>query len=93
MSNDHDVELYGSEAGASVFPAKLYRADPLRENYSIIDDLTPQPMVDEDRFRHFIDVIRGNTEPMVTVDQALCVQRLIDGIYESCCSGREVRFD
>ena len=90
---DHDVELYGTEGGASVFPAKLFRADPLRTNYEIIDDLKPQTAVHEDRFCHFVDVICGKAEPLVTVEQAIAVQRLIDGIYESCRSGKEVRFD
>ena len=48
----------GTEGGASVFPAKLFRADPLRTRLRYHpDDLKPQSAVQEDRFCHFVDVL------------------------------------
>ncbi|HJP32999.1 MAG: Gfo/Idh/MocA family oxidoreductase [Candidatus Latescibacteria bacterium] len=39
----------------------------------------------------FIDVIRGRSSTVVTWDEAISVQRLVNGIYESAEAGAEVR--
>ena len=41
--------------------------------------------------RAFIEAVVNDTEPMVTGEQALMVADIIDGIYESQETGREVR--
>ncbi len=89
--NRNNVHLYGSEAGASLYPAKLFRQDPLRTDYDVIDNLAGDtPMPHGDRFHNFINHILGDEPLCCTVDQALTIQRILDAIYESAQTGREV---
>lgn len=47
------------------------------------------------RYEHgqfnWLDAILGKDKPLCTMEQSLVVQRLLDAIYESSASGREVR--
>jgi predicted dehydrogenase len=42
------------------------------------------------RFEHFCQLIRGQASPVITVEEALKVQGVLDAIYTSAASGREV---
>lgn len=89
-----DVRLFGDEAGASLFPARIFRNDPMREDYDILE----KPKADIafphcDRFHNFINAVLHD-EPLCTpIAQSLAVQQILDGIYESCRTGREIRID
>lgn len=89
--NRMDVHLYGTEAGARLYPAKLFRTDPLRSEYDVIESVNaPVKYSHGCRFRNFFNSILGTETPMVTVEEALTVQKILDGIYESSSTGREV---
>lgn len=90
--NRNNVELFGDEGGASAYPARLYRNDPLRTDYDIIENVRAElAYPHQDRFHNFINTILGTEQPGITLEQALVVQRILDGIYESARTGREVR--
>lgn len=90
-ANRMDVYLYGTEAGARLYPAKLFRSDPLREDYDVIEKVKADVKHPHGcRFTNFINSILGTEEPMVTVEQALTVQKILDGIYASAATGKEV---
>ena len=40
--------------------------------------------------RHFIDCIRQDLEPIAPISDGVTVQRMLDAIYRSARSGREV---
>ena len=86
-----NVVLYGTEAGAGVFPPEIYRYGHVNGEYEVV---SPQgvdlPHPKADRFDNWINVILGTEEPLVTVEESLVVQRILDGIYASCLSGREI---
>jgi predicted dehydrogenase len=42
---------------------------------------------------HFVDCILNGTEPGPSADDGLEVQRILDGLYQSAATGREVRFE
>jgi len=91
-ANRMDVYLYGSEGGARLYPAKLFHSDPLRNDYDVIENpKAPVALAHECRFTNFINSILGSEKPLVTPEQALAVQKILDGIYESARTGREVR--
>ncbi len=92
VANSDNVELFGTEAGATVRPAKLFRASPsLPDSYEIVDELKGAlKMPHQDRFHNFINHLRGEEELCVTTQQALVVQRILDGIAESSRTGKEV---
>ena len=56
-------------------------------------DHDPEPEIDSYRLEHmeFIEVIQGQGRPLVTFREALVVQRILAGLYESAEQGREVK--
>ena len=41
--------------------------------------------------RHFIDCIKGNQEPIATLEDGMAVQKILNGIYNSARLGQEVK--
>lgn len=92
-SNNMNVNLYGSEAGASVYPPEIYRSGDNGE-YNVVQNPAADLVYGHtSRFHNFINAILDREAPCVTLEQALKVQSIIDAIYESCSTGREVRLD
>ena len=88
------VHLFGTEAGASLFPTKVFRNDPLRADYDVIDNVQGEVAYPHfDRIHNFTNVLLGTEQPCCTVEQALVVQSILDAIYESCRTGQEVRIE
>lgn len=83
------VDVYGTEGGASLFPAKIHKVDGSRYE-TITPDFKTLPLP-EDRILHFVDCVAKGAEPIVKPEESLKVQTVLDAIYESSASGREVR--
>ena len=87
----HGVELFGTEAGARVSPVEIYRTDRELAAPLDIDALgVPLRYPHCNRFVNFVLSVLGEEQPCVTPEQALAVQRVIDAVYQSSASGREV---
>lgn len=89
--NRMNIEVFGTEAGACTHPPKIFRRNPIRENYEIIED--PRADVeypDGNRFINFINTILGTEQPCTTIQQALTIQKILDAIAESSAKGTEV---
>jgi len=87
--NRRGIDLYGTEGGASLFPAKIFKLKGRNYETIVPDDVKlPLPT---DRMHHFIDCIVTRRKPVCTVQQALTVQKILDAIYESSKTGKEVR--
>lgn len=87
----YGVQLYGTDGGGAVFPAKIYRRTTDTAAYEII---TPERMklpYPEERLHHFVDCALKGKKPMVAPEQSLAVQKILDAIYQSARTGREVR--
>jgi len=93
VSNSENVEIFGTEAGATLRPARLFRADPRPPaSYEVLDDLKVElKMPHQERFHNFINHLRGEEELCVSTHQALVIQKILDGIAESNRTGKEVR--
>ena len=91
MRDTHDVELFGTEAGASVYPARLYRYSTAADGeYEVVEPQeVPIKYAACDRLNNWLDAITGNGELECKPEQSLAVQKIIDGIYASAESGRE----
>ncbi len=91
-TNDiNGVQLFGSEGGATTNPPRWYR--PGVDGYEITQLAPVAGCVPENRMAHFIDVVQGKAESFVPPRQSLAIQRILDAIYESAKTGREVRLD
>ena len=91
--NRHDVHMFGTEGGASLFPGEVfhYGETPGNQDYQVVTP-EPQTTLDHDnRFHNFINSLKGEEEPLVKVEESLAVQKILDGIYASCATGKEVR--
>lgn len=88
-----NVELFGTEAGASLRPARLFRAGASSPaSYEIVDEIqAPLKMPHQERFHNFINHLRGEEELCVPPAQALVVQKILDAIAESNRTGKEIR--
>jgi predicted dehydrogenase len=86
---DYGVDLMGTTAGLSLYPAKLFRNGPL--GYETIQLSAPKVPLPEDRIQHFINCVLDDKKPAVSVEESLKVQQVLDAIYTSSATGKEVR--
>lgn len=86
------VELFGTEGGASVSPLRIFQFAKRKREYQITE-LKPGPLryPHANRFHNWLDAIAGKDELEVQPEQALTVQKILDAIYRSAATGREVR--
>lgn len=88
----YNVELHGTEAGATLYPGEVYKYDPVARGTYEVTHLKPAiPWPHCDRFVNFVRSITGDEKPGVSLDQALKVQGILDALYLSAREGREVR--
>jgi len=85
------TQVFGTEAGLRINPLQIlhnteagFKIEPI--------ELLP-PLVDPNRMGHFIDVLLGKAEAFVKPSESLALQRILDAIYESSNTGKEVRLD
>ena len=90
--NRNDVRLFGTEAGAGAYPFQLFRAGRKGRDYEVLTDARVKiPYRHGDRFHNFINHLQGREALCTSLEEALVVQRILDGIAKSCETGREVR--
>jgi predicted dehydrogenase len=88
----YNVELFGSEAGALVYPGEIYYHDKALNAPANVAELgTPLTYPAANRFVNFVKAIRGEEKPCVSHEESLKVQRVIDAVYESSATRKEVR--
>ncbi|HLX60799.1 MAG TPA: Gfo/Idh/MocA family oxidoreductase, partial [Planctomycetota bacterium] len=70
-------------------PAKIHRVRG-QNIETIVPSFTELPLPD-DRIVHFADCLVNGKDPLVKPEESLKVQKILDGIYESSRTGKEVR--
>ena len=83
------TELFGTEAGLSLPPIQLFKQTKGGYMTEAMDLLPPK--VNTNRMVHFIDCLLGKAKPFVAPAESLAVQKILDAIYLSAASGREIR--
>ncbi len=83
------TQLFGTEAGLSLPPVQVFRQTRTGYCTEAVDLLPPR--VNTNRMIHFIDCLLGKAKPFVKPAESLAVQKILDAIYVSSSSGREVR--
>jgi len=88
----NNTELFGTEAGATLAPTKLFRLAKRQGEYEVV---IPQNVKIShhyaNRQANWLDAITGKDQPLCTVEQSLVVQKIIDAIYASSAGGKEIR--
>jgi predicted dehydrogenase len=88
-SREYGIDLLGTNAGLSLWPARIFR--------NTIDGqdtlhLSPSKVsCPEDRVHHFVSCVLDGKKPLITPEESLKVQQILDAIYASAASGKEVR--
>lgn len=91
LDNTDDTQVLGTEGGLRLNPFKFYHSTP--EGYKADDIELLPPLVNTNRMAHFIDVLLGEAEAFIKPEESLALQKILDAIYESSRSGKEVRLD
>ncbi|WP_088006683.1 Gfo/Idh/MocA family protein [Indiicoccus explosivorum] len=85
-----DIELFGDEGGASVFPPRLFQ-----EKYNQLTDTEFPYLKAQDpharSIANFVDACFGRQPILVTAGEAVELQRLMDALYESAAAGEAVK--
>ncbi len=90
-------EIFGDKAGAEVIPE--IRIAGTEDGYNT--DMTPVFTKESNEFeemfgreiKHFIACVTGNEECISTVEDGVELMKILDAIYESAATGKEVRFE
>jgi predicted dehydrogenase len=88
-AREYGVDLLGTTAGLSLYPARLFRSGP--SGYETIHLAAPKVLQHEDRIQHFVNCVLDGKKPLVPVEESLKVQEILDAIYESAAIGKEVK--
>ena len=83
------TQLFGTEAGLLLPPLRLFR----NGKHGYASELVPTrtDLVTPNRMVHFIDCLLGQARPHVPATESLAVQKILDAIYLSARTGKEVR--
>jgi predicted dehydrogenase len=84
------TQLFGSKAGCTFDPLTIYTEDA--EGY--LADLKPEVKGNNyfvEEIRHFIECVNEGKTPISPIDDAVTVQRMLDGIYRSAAAHEEVK--
>ncbi len=89
--NHENTELFGTRAGASMRPLKVFR-DEYGRMVNLEVKMPERPSVSghSRAIRNFLDTIQGKDKPVVTPDDGIRIMQILDGIYASAESGKSV---
>jgi predicted dehydrogenase len=85
----NETQLFGTEAGLSLSPVRMFKQ--ARGGYVKEEIDALPPLVNTNRMVHFIDCLLGKAKPFVKPSESLAVQKILDAIYVSARTGKEVR--
>jgi predicted dehydrogenase len=88
VSDEMSVNLYGSKAGATVYPAMLYGEAAGYLSDTALKTSKLQPFSGE--IGHFLDCVRTGRKPIAPIEDGIVIQRILNGIYDSAAAGKEV---
>jgi predicted dehydrogenase len=88
-NDEFGSQVFGTDASILLNPLRLLRSSP--HGYITEELTTSTPLAPENRMVHFIDVLLGKAKPYVKPAESLAVQKILDAIYKSAATGREVR--
>jgi predicted dehydrogenase len=85
------VDLLGTSAGLSLFPARLFR--PGAQGTETLHLSPSNGSETADPIHHFAQCLIEGRKPLITLEESLQVQRVLEAMYASAASGKEVRID
>lgn len=86
---EHGLDLMGTNAGLSLYPARLLRN--CADGSETVQLHSPKLPYSEDRVHHFVSCVLDGKKPLVPLEESLKVQEILDAIYLSAATVKEVR--
>jgi predicted dehydrogenase len=86
---EYGIDLLGTRGGLSLFPGRFFRNG--KDGYETVGLDGAKASLTEDRVHYFVACALDGQKPLITPDQCLKVQRVIDAIYASAKAKKEVR--
>jgi len=89
-----NIELKGTDAGLNLRPMKLFKCGK-DGSYNVIEPASFEGKgnIKKGRTYNWLEAIDGKAEVLCKPEQSLAIQKIIDAIYESSKTGREVIID
>ncbi len=81
--------IYGTKAGCTFGPLTVYYTDEKGENHDDVIQVEENNIF-LDEIRHYVGCLLEGKHPISGIDDAVTVQRMLDGIYRSAEEHREV---
>jgi predicted dehydrogenase len=85
----NSTQLFGTDAGLILPPVQLFKQTRTGYTTQFVDPLPPP--VNTNRMYHFIDCLLGVAKPFIKPTESVAVQKILDAIYKSAATGREIR--
>jgi predicted dehydrogenase len=86
---EYGMDLLGTSGSMTLYPARVHR--PGADGHETIELTNPSEV--EDPIHHFVHCVLDGRRPLVTLEETLKLQRLIEAIYASASAGKEVKVD
>ena len=86
------TQLFGSKAGCSFDPLTIYAEDEA----GYLTDIQPKVARNDyfvEEIKHFIDCIHTGKTPISPMEDAVTIQKMLDGIYRSAAAHKEVEIN
>lgn len=91
QASELQVEIFGTEAGAKLYPLTIYRTVEGMPNDTTIDVPVHQPSAWQTMASHFLDCIIDGVECQAPLRHGLVIQRMMEAMLQSARTGREVK--
>ena len=88
-TREYGFDLFGTNAGLSLWPAKLFRN--MLEGQETLAFHPGKVPYNEDRVHHFVSCVLDGKKPLVAPEESLKVQQVLDALYASADTGKEVK--
>jgi len=88
-TREHGIDLLGANGGLSLYPLKLYRNT--LEGHEVMQFHSTKVPYPEDRIHHFVNSVLDGKKLLIPPEESLVSQKVLDAIYASAQSGKEIR--
>jgi predicted dehydrogenase len=89
-NREYGLDLLGTSAGVSLYPARLFRDGT--NGYETVELSLPNLPFPEDHTHYFVNCVLHGKKPIVTLEESFRVQQVLDAIYASANSRKEIAF-
>jgi len=84
-----NVEFYGDQAGATLFPAQIYK-DEKGKLVSLLNREEADPERHQKSMAAFVDKCLGEDVMVANAEQGYIIQKIVEALYQSAEKGERI---